>query len=300
MKQQSGMVFDIQRFCVHDGPGIRTTVFLKGCPLSCGWCHNPEGIRAEPQIMFNAEKCIGCRACLSVCSHGTHILTADGRRVFHPELCVGCGACARACPSESLTLIGSRMTVTEVLCAVLRDRPFFAAGGGVTFSGGEALMQSEFLSALLRCSKNEGLHTALDTSGCVGWSALESTLKLTNLYLYDIKAFSPALHRKLTGVDNSLILENLRRLDAAKACIWIRLPLIRDLNDGEEELAGTARLLSELSCVERIEMMPYHVLGRAKHPMLGKAEPLAFHAPTQEAMRAHKAMFSSFGLTQVL
>ena len=298
-EQQSGLVFDIQRFCVHDGPGIRTTVFLKGCSLSCGWCHNPEGIQAMPQVMFNAEKCIDCQACATACDRSVHIFKADGQRAFYPERCTGCGACARICPSEALTLVGRKMTVDEVIAKVLRDKPFFGADGGMTVSGGEVFLQVDFLRALLYCAQSEGLNTVVDTSGYADWATLEMTLSLTNLYLFDIKAFSPALHRKITGVDNVRILENLRRLDAEGANIWIRMPLLRGINDSLEELRGTARFLAELSCVERIEMMPYHILGRAKYAILGREKQSEFYAPTKEELQKYKELFLGFGLTQV-
>lgn len=294
-----GRVFDIQRFCVHDGPGIRTTVFLKGCPLSCQWCHNPEGIKPQPQIMFNAEKCISCKKCVDACMHGVHVFARE-RRLFHACKCVGCGSCAEICSADALTISGKHMSVDEVFQTVLRDKPFYGDDGGVTFSGGEVLLQGEFLLALLRRAKAERLHTAVDTSGYAAWQTLAATLEYTDLYLYDIKAHSAELHRRLTGVDNRKIMENLRHLDAVGARIWVRMPLVHGVNDLPKELRATAELLGGLRHVERVDLMPYHVLGRAKYGMLGLVPQAEFHTPSQAQMEEYRAMFRAYGINAVL
>lgn len=297
--KKTGRIFDIQRFCVHDGPGIRTTVFLKGCPLACLWCHNPEGIYPRPQIMFHAEKCIGCQRCGAACSRGVHIFSQE-RRLYRPQKCNACGACIKVCDSRALTFAGRAATVDEVFQTVLRDKPFYGTEGGVTFSGGEALMQPRFLQALLKRAREEKLSAAVDTSGYAPWQTIEETLEYTDLYLYDIKAHTPELHKELTGVDNQCIIENLRRLDQAGARIWIRMPLVQGVNDSLEELTGTAQLLRTLPRVERVEMMPYHVLGRTKYEMIGRPHQREFHAPTREQMETYRALFLEYGLNAMI
>lgn len=296
-EKKLGNVFDIQRFSVHDGPGIRTTVFLKGCPLNCGWCHNPEGKQGKTQIMLNAERCIGCGRCMAVCPNEVHTGTRTGGRRFAPEHCAGCGACAAACPSEALTVSGKMMDIDEVFRTVRRDRPFYGTEGGVTFSGGEVFAQPEFLYGLLKRAGEEGISAVIDTSAFAPWETVRGTLEYTDLYLVDIKAYSGALHKKITGVDNQVILDNLQELNRAGVRVWIRMPLLHKVNDQTEELEKTARMLQGLGCVERIEMMPYHVLGRAKYAMLGLGAQKEYHAPSAEKMQEYRELFRKYGLS---
>lgn len=230
---------------------------------------------------------------------GVHVFGREGR-LFHACKCVGCGSCVEICSADALTIAGKNMSVDEVFQTVLRDKPFYGDDGGVTFSGGEVLLQGEYLLALLRRAKAEGLHTAVDTSGYAAWQTIAATLEYTDLYLYDIKAHSAELHRRLTGVDNRRIMENLRRLNAMGARIWVRMPLVQGVNDLPEELRATAELLSGLHHVERVDMMPYHVLGRAKYGMLGLAPQAEFHAPSQVQMEEYRAMFQDYGINAVL
>ena len=242
-----GIVFDIQRFSVHDGPGIRTTVFMKGCPLRCRWCHNPEGLLQKPQLQFFEDKCVGCGAC------GKRDRLSDSER----------------CNSEALTVCGRELDESEIMAEVLKDRIFYANNGGVTFSGGEYLLQADFVASVLSLAKAEDLHTSIDTCGYVNWSNIEKTLDFCDLYLYDIKCLDPSLHKEYTGVDNSLIVENLKRLSACGKDIWIRVPVIPDFNNNEAEMKAIAELVSTLSSVKQVTLMPYHTLGASKYKTLG-------------------------------
>lgn len=242
----TGTIFDIQRFSVHDGPGIRTTVFFKGCPLRCAWCHNPEGLAPLPQVQFFEEKCIGCGRC--------------GRRTILD---------VPSCPTEALTVCGQTVSEEQVMEIVLRDWAFYAPLGGLTLSGGECLQQADFARCLLQRAKAEGLHTAVDTSGCVPWKSMEQTLEYTDLYLYDVKTTDTALHKKWTGAGNELIQQNLHRLSAAGAAIWLRVPVIPDVNDNDDEMHRIAQLAASLPGVQAVTLMPYHTLGKSKYPTLG-------------------------------
>ncbi len=265
-----GRVFDIQRFSIHDGPGIRTTVFLKGCPLRCLWCHNPESIRPEPLLSFVADKCIDCGDCVDVCSSRAHLMDGQGRHVFLREKCVACGECVGACPSGALELAGRDVSSDEVLELVLRDRLFYeASGGGVTLSGGEPLLQIEFAEALLSGAKNAGVHTAVETAGHVNFARLARVAPYTDMFLYDVKETDDALHRKFTGVPNKHILDNLRQLHDTGAHVLVRLPVVPGLNDREEHFREVARVVKPLSGLLGVEVLPYHSLGIAKRDRFG-------------------------------
>lgn len=243
----TGTVFDIQRFCVHDGPGIRTTVFLKGCPLRCGWCHNPEGLTMEPQAIFHQEACIGCLRC-------------GGSRTVET---------AANCPSGALKVSGTVFEPEKLLSEVLADRDFYGDDGGVTFSGGECLLQADFVAEMLRLIKGQGITSAVDTCGFVPWKNIEKTLGLCDTYLYDIKLSDPAKHKRYTGQDNGLILDNLQNLSRAGARLWIRVPVIPDVNDDPEEMGKIAQIVASTPGVEKVTLMPYHTLGISKYRTLG-------------------------------
>lgn len=241
-----GMVFDIQRFSVHDGPGIRTTVFMKGCPLRCAWCHNPEGLDPRPQVQFIAEECIGCGYC-------------QGSRVLEN---------APKCPAGALKQVGERYESRVLLEKVLADREFYGSDGGVTFSGGECLLQADFVAEMLRLIKAQGVTTAVDTCGCVPWGNLEKTLAFCDTYLYDIKCADAELHRRFTCRDNGLILDNLKKLARTGANIWIRVPVIPDFNDNEIQMDRIAAIAAAAN-PKRVTLIPYHTLGKSKYATLG-------------------------------
>lgn len=269
-----GSVFNIQRFSIHDGPGIRTTVFLKGCPLSCRWCHNPEGLSPEQELLYDEKKCIGCGLCAETCPNGCHAVGAEpGAHTINRAACTACGLCAAACPSTALTLSYARMTPEEILREVERDRPFYRDEGGLTLSGGEPLLQPAFSREILRIHKKRGIPTAVDTSGCVPWESVEAVLPYTDVFLYDIKAVTSDRHRAGTGVDNARILENFSRLGREKTRIWARIPLIPGFNDGEEEQDRIVRLLAGRRDVERVTVIPYHTLGKSKYALVGREVP---------------------------
>ncbi len=267
---RTGRVFDIQRFSIHDGPGIRTTVFLKGCPLRCLWCHNPEGIRREPLLSFALDKCIACGTCVDTCPNQAHVMDPQKGHVFLRERCQACGKCAELCPTRALELVGRDVSCDEVLDQVLRDRLFYeASGGGVTLSGGEPLLQIEFAEALLRGASEAGVHTAVETCGHVSFARLARVAPHTDLFLYDVKETDDALHRKFTGVPGRRILDNLRALHDAGASVLVRLPIVPGLNDREGHFREVARIVRPLSGLLGVEVLPYHSLGIGKRPRFG-------------------------------
>jgi len=264
--QASGWIFDIQRFCTHDGPGIRTVVFLQGCPLRCSWCHNPEGWTPRGQVAIYPSKCIGCGRCADVCRNDA---VADRGR------CVSCGACCEACPSESRRLIGRIATADEVIATAMRDQPFYVtSGGGVTLSGGEPLSQPEFSCGLLRQLKERGAHTAVETSGFTDWETLVRISPLTDLFLYDIKLLDSSRHAELCGVGNEQILANARRLSQSGAHIVFRTPVVPGVNDGAEEMRRIGEFVASLPGLHQHELLPYHGIGAGKYAALGLEVPL--------------------------
>ena len=293
----TGIVFDIKKFSIHDGPGIRTTVFFKGCPLRCWWCHNPEGLTPEPELMIRANRCIKCDACLDVCPHGA--ISRDGDAVLTDATkCVRCGACVEACYAEARQIVGREVTVAQVAAEIERDVPFYdESGGGVTFSGGEPLLQWDFLLELLRACKARGIHTAVDTCGFAPWEVLDSVRGYVDLFLYDLKLMDDARHRKFTGVSNALILSNLQALSQRGHDIVVRMPLIPGINDDEENIRQAGAFAVELPHLIRIDVLPYHSLGDEKYGRLNKPYGLSETRPPAEDHVAETVqILEGFGL----
>lgn len=292
----SGILFDIRRYSVHDGPGIRTTVFFKGCPLNCWWCHNPEGRSPEIEIFQRDNRCIRCGACLDVCVVGA-ISQQHDTFVTDRTLCTLCGACVEECYAEARELVGKRMTVAEVMVEIEKDRPFYEqSGGGVTFSGGEPLLQPTFLAALLRACRSQGIHTALDTCGYASWETLNRLRQDVDLFLYDLKLIDEERHRQYTGVSNQLILENLRRLSASGHSVLVRFPLIPYINDDERNLHQMVEFLLSLPQQYPVDLLPYHDSALHKYHGLGVEYRLPeTPAPDQERLYGLKSFFETYG-----
>lgn len=271
------MIFDIQRASYVDGPGIRTTVFFKGCNLKCKWCHNPESQRFEKQMLFYADKCTHCGKCAAVCPNDL-------------KECVFCGKCVLFCPASARRICGEDKSPEEIFKKIKADKTFYeASGGGVTFSGGECMLQPELLTTLLKMSHDEGIHTAVDTAGNLPFEAFERVLPYTDLFLYDMKCFDRKRHIDGTGVPNDLILENLKKLAEVGADIIIRIPVIPGFNDDEEEAGRMAHFLSELG-IKKIELLPYHAMGEAKYGALGMSF-TTFDVPSDDKMSRLKEIF---------
>jgi len=293
----TGRIFNIQRFSLHDGPGIRTTVFLKGCTLRCRWCHNPESLSAEKELVFVAEKCIGCGACFEACPTGALSLV-EGQRRYDAVKCRLCGKCAEACFAGALELEGRDVTVEEVVEEVLRDRIFYeTSGGGVTLSGGEPLMQADFAAEVLARCRAEALHTAVDTAANVPWDAFERTLPHTSLVLLDLKLLDEERHRVATGAGNALILENARRLGAGEVPVVVRVPVIPGQTDDAQNLAAIAEFVGEMERVEEVELLPYHRFAEAKYRRLRLGYALeGTEPPSAERLAELAGHFASRGI----
>jgi pyruvate formate lyase activating enzyme len=295
--EQSGLIFNIQKYSVHDGPGIRTTVFLKGCPLHCVWCHNPEGISHQREMMVLENRCIGCQQCRLACRYGTEI-PGDSALPPRSEVCELCGACVEACPTQGRQIIGQEVDVDQVLEAVLQDQLFYEdSGGGVTFSGGEPLSQPQFLRGLLDACRERGLHTAVDTCGLARREDLLAVAALADLFLYDIKFMDEAKHRRYTGVSNDLILENLQALGRVHSQIWVRVPLIAGINDDPADLEATADFAATVPGVRQVNLLPFHRNGLPKAIRLGhESREVELDSPDEESMGRAEEVFRAVGM----
>jgi pyruvate formate lyase activating enzyme len=265
-----GLIFDIKRYSIHDGPGIRTTVFFKGCPLACFWCHNPESQASEPELIYRENLCMRCKACLAACMN--EAISWDGDRpIVDPGRCERCGACAEACYADARELIGREMTVTEVMSEVERDMPFYEeSGGGITLSGGEPLLQQEFARELLEACRARRIHTALDTCGHAPWETIDRIRPVVDLFLYDLKLIDEVRHRRFTGASNELLLKNLQLLSQHEHNIILIVPVIPGVNDDSEEIHRLGAFAASLQGQRGVILRPFHRLGLDKHELLGR------------------------------
>lgn len=290
-----GLVTNIKRMAIHDGDGLRTTVFLKGCPLRCAWCHNPESISPEKQLRIIQDKCTACGLCLSVCS--AHSIK-NTKHFLNRQLCVGCGICEPLCPNGALILCGREMSAAEVVEIALEDRAFYEnSGGGVTISGGEPLSQPEFTAEILRMLKEQGIHTAVDTSGFVSRSAMDAVIAYTDVFLYDMKSLDDRLHQQYTGRSNKIILENLCYLNAQNRPVEIRIPYIPGVNDHQIDQMG--QFLEKLQCINRVKVLPYHNLAKSKYETLGMNNSFYARIPSKEEIHQAVHTLRKYGLNAV-
>ncbi len=313
-KVLTGKIYDIQEFSVHDGPGIRTTVFLKGCPLRCPWCHSPESQEFFPQVGYTNTKCIGtelCQECIKVCPAGAirPAETAEEgsgliKAVWDRSICLQCASCTKACFPQAFSLIGQDYTVEEVVARLEKSYDYFrSSGGGVTVSGGEPLCQPKFTAELLKRVKEAGIHTALDTTGFVPWESVESVLPYVDLFLYDLKHMDSKKHEDVVKVPNERILENVKKIAAAGGRFQIRIPVIPGFNNDEENIEKTARFCEEIAdAIEVVQVLPYHHYGASKYARLQKYDPMPadLQPPTDEEMQEIVKVFESHGLKAII
>ncbi len=264
-------VFNIQKFCTNDGPGIRTTVFLKGCPLDCVWCHNPESKSEKSQLLFNRLLCAECGICISACPNHAHSLDVNGCHIMDNQKCIGCGACVALCNHGALELVGAKMTADEIIEIAMQDYAFYqASGGGITISGGEPLYFPQFTKELCTLAKEKGLHVCIETCGFSKWETIKDLLPYVDIFLWDFKESNGALHEIYTSVKNDIIIDNLRRLSDSGASVVLRCPLIPGYNDRPDHLEAIGKIAQELKNIKRIEVEPYHSLGMYKYERLGE------------------------------
>jgi len=302
-----GIVTNIQRFSIHDGPGIRTTVFLKGCNLRCFWCHNPETWNPKPELQIFPGKCIGCGACLSACPRGAHVIIG-GEKVYLRDQCIVCGQCAETCYAEALVLTGKTMTVDDVMAEVLSDRAFYeTSGGGITLSGGEPALQLDFSYAILKRSKAEGIHTAIETDAHYSWERMEKLLEVTDFVMTDIKHMDSDKHREFTGVPNERIIANHRKLMVTDKPVVFRTPVVPTVNATPDDIGAIAAYIHDLSELRAqagvdaprptLDLLPFHRLAGDKYRSLGlDYKAVDFAPPTKEEMAVLVEVAAGYGI----
>lgn len=288
-------IMDIKHFAIHDGDGIRTTVFFKGCPLRCVWCHNPEGLAMKSETAYFDDKCISCGECVKTCNRNAHIIN-NGRHEFIRTKCMACGECERVCPGNALKAYGVKMTADELIPILLEDKAFYdSSGGGVTLSGGECLLQSDFCAELLKKLKEENIHTAVDTCGYVPRESIDKVIPYTDIFLYDIKAIDEDVHIRCTGRSNKQILENIKYIDSQNKAIEVRIPYVPNYNDNQIEKA--AEFLARLNNVIRVKILPYHSYVGSKYAALGITNNLPEIMPTDEQIQvAEEIIMQKIGI----
>jgi pyruvate formate lyase activating enzyme len=295
---ESGIIFDIKKYSIHDGPGIRTTVFLKGCPLSCWWCHNPESHRIDREKLYAISRCIGCKECMAVCPENAIHETETGLST-DPETCLRCGSCTDVCLADACEMAGQELTVNQVMAEIEKDTAFYDESfGGVTFSGGEPLAQPDFLFALLKACRDRQIHTALDTSGFSTWNVLDRIRHVVDIFLFDLKVMDDLRHRRVTGVSNRTILENLLALSSNGHRIRLRLPVIPGITDDEDNVSAIGAFASGLPSIPPIDLLPYHHYAAAKYERSGKGYRLMdTRPPTEDTMTRLANLLRRLGLT---
>jgi pyruvate formate lyase activating enzyme len=291
-----GVVTDIQRFSIHDGPGIRTLVFMKGCLLRCPWCSNPETQLASPELMHYAFKCIRCNSCVDACS--LNAINLEGKAFIDIERCQLCGDCIAACPSGALKMVGEVMSAEKVCEIINNDRVFYEnSGGGATFSGGEPLLQPEFLAEMLCRLQTDGVHTAVETSGSVDWPVIEHLERAIDLFLYDLKILDPERHKETVGVSNRLVVENLKKLASHRDQIIVRIPVIPQLTAFADNIPRIFELLSSLPSIHEVHLLPYHNFGMSKYHYAGRNYVLeALQPPEMSQLNALMDLAKNMGL----
>lgn len=293
----TGRIFDIKRYSIHDGPGIRTTVFLKGCSLCCLWCHNPESVSPGPELMHWPSRCARCYSCLKVCPKSAISRDSAGAVVIDRARCDACSQCAEACLYDAMQIVGWELSVEEVLDEVEKDKIFYdQSGGGVTLSGGDPFVQADFTEALLDGCRERGIRTAVDTAGLCRDGVLERLASKTGLVLFDLKLMDDARHREFTGVSSAPIVDNLKRLASGRAEVWVRIPLIAGFNDGDDNIRETIAFLGSLKNIRRIGLLPYHSGGLEKARRIGRERDFRkFEAPSEARLAAVEAAFREAG-----